>query len=88
MKSDFNIYFLTLPEDLDPDAYINKNGKESFLNLSKNKTEIRNFIWDSYYQDVDKLNPNSLSLFEKRIKSLCNEVKDKTLGKYFLNEFL
>ena len=88
MKSDFNIYFLTLPEDLDPDAYINKNGKESFLNLSKNKTEIRNFIWDSYYQDVDKLNPNSLSLFEKRIKSLCNEVKDKTLGKYFLNDFI
>tara|TARA_B100000029_G_C17558350_1_gene952429 strand:+ start:287 stop:2074 length:1788 start_codon:yes stop_codon:yes gene_type:complete len=88
MKSDFNIYFLTLPENLDPDAYINKNGKESFLNLSKNKTEIRNFIWDSYYQDVDKLNPNSLSLFEKKIKSLCNEVKDKILGKYFLNDFI
>ena len=31
MKSDVNIYFLTLPENLDPDAYINQKGKESFL---------------------------------------------------------
>jgi len=30
MKPDFNIYFITLPENLDPDAYINQKGKESF----------------------------------------------------------
>ena len=33
MKADFNIYFLTLPENLDPDSYINQEGKESFLKL-------------------------------------------------------
>ena len=87
MKPDFNIYFLTLPENLDPDAYINQKGKESFLNLTKNKTPIQNFIWDSYFQDVDRGNPHSLSLFEKKIKSLCKEVKDKTLAKYFLENF-
>jgi len=26
-------------------------------------------------------------LFEKKIKALCNEVKDKTLGKYFLDNY-
>ena len=31
--------------------------------------------------------PHSLSLFEKKIKSLCNDVKDKTLSKYFLDNF-
>ena len=50
MKPDFNIYFLTLPENLDPDAYINQNGKEAFIKFSENKIEIQNFIWDSYYQ--------------------------------------
>ena len=87
MKSDFNIYFLTLPENLDPDVYINQNGKESFLKFAKNKIEIQNFIWQSYYQYIDKNSPHSLSLFEKKIKSLCKEVKDKTLGKYFLDNF-
>ena len=88
MKPDFNIYFLTLSENLDPDAYINQNGKNSFLKLSENKTEIQNFIWNSYYKNVDQSNPHSLSTFEKKMKSLCYEVKDKTLGKYFLNNFI
>ena len=75
MKPDFNIYFLTLPENLDPDAYINQKGKESFIKFAESKIEIQNFIWDSYYQDVDKNNPHSLTLFEKKIKALCNECK-------------
>ena len=87
MKPDFNIYFLTLPENLDPDAYINQKGKESFIKFTESKNEIQNFIYDSYYQDVDKSNPRSLALFEKKIKALCNDVKDKTLAKYFLDSF-
>jgi len=88
MKQDLNIYFLTLPENLDPDAYINQEGKESFLKFTGSKVEIQNFIWDFYYQDVDKNNPHSLSLFEKKIKSLCNDMKDKILAKYFLDNFI
>jgi len=88
MKPDYNIYFLTLPENLDPDAYINQKGKESFIKLTESKVEIQNFVWDSYYQDVDKNNPRSLTLFEKKIKALCNEMKDKTLAKYFLDNFI
>ena len=29
MKPDFNIYFLSLPENLDPDSYVNQKGKDS-----------------------------------------------------------
>jgi len=87
MKPNYNIYFLTLPENLDPDAYINQKGKESFLKFIESKIEIQNFIWESYYQDIDRNNPHSLSLFEKKIKLLCNEVKDKILSKYFLDNF-
>ena len=87
MKPDYNIYFLALPENMDPDSYINEKGKESFLNLAKNKIEIQDFIWNSYYKDLDKNNPHSLSLFEKKMKSICKEVKDRTLGKYFLDYF-
>jgi len=88
MKADHNIYFFTLPENLDPDAFVNQKGKEAFIKLAENKVEIQNFIWNSYYQDIDKNDPRSLTLFEKKIKALCNEVKDKTLAKYFLNNFI
>jgi len=88
MRSDFNIYFLKLPENLDPDAYINQKGKDSFIKLSENKVNILNFIWNSYYSEVDRSNPQTLAIFERKIKSICREVKDKTLGKYFLDNII
>ena len=88
MKPELNISFLTLPENHDPDSYINTNGKDSFLKLKDSKTEIQKFIWDSYYNNVEINNPRSLSIFEKKIKSLCYEMKDKTLSKYFLDYFI
>jgi len=87
MKPEFNIYFLVLPENLDPDSYINQKGKDSFVKFAESKIEIQNFIWDCYYKEIDRSNPRSLSIFEKKIKSLCREVKDKTLAKYFLDHF-
>ena len=88
MKVDHSIYFLTLPENLDPDSYINQKGKENFLKFSETRMEIQNFIWNSYYQEVNKKDPHSLTLFEKKIKSLCAQVKDRTLAKYFLDNFM
>ena len=88
LKANYNIYFLTLPENLDPDSYINQKGKEAFLKFSESKIEIQDFIWNSYYSEVNKKNPHSLTLFEKKIKLLCANVKDRTLAKYFLNNFL
>jgi len=88
LKPNYKIYFLTLPENLDPDSYINKKGKESFLKLEESKIEIQNFIWDSYYQEVDIKNPHSLTMFERKIRELCNTIRDKMLAKYFLDDFI
>ena len=87
IKAETNIYFLSLPDNLDPDSYINNKGKESFLKLVENKEEIHNFIWNSYYKEIDKNNPHSLTLFEKKIKLLCRDIKDRTLAKYFIDNF-
>ena len=87
MRANFNVYFLILPENFDPDSYINEKGKESFLKFTENKIEIQNFIWHTYFQNVNKQDPHSLSMFEKKIKALCYDIKDKTLAKYFLEYF-
>ena len=87
IKTENNIYFLKLPENFDPDSFVNEKGKYSFLELAKNKTNIQNFIWDKYFEEVDINDPQSLSVFEKKIKNLCMEMQDKTLAKYFLEHF-
>ena len=76
MKPDFNIYFLTLPENLDPDAYINQKGKESFLKFAERKTwKFKILFGILIIKMLIANNPHSLTLFEKKIKGLCNDVK-------------
>ncbi len=87
IKPNYNIYFLTLPKNFDPDSFVNQKGKESFLELSKNKTEISDFIWGAYFNNIDNNDPHSLTVFEKKIETLCREMRDKTLAKYFLENF-
>ena len=84
MKPDFNIYFLTLPENLDPDSYINQKGKESFIKFAESKVEIPNFIWNSYYQDIDKNNPHSLTYAKEKLKHYVIMCKIKHWPNIFL----
>ena len=82
------IYFSIMPEGKDPDDFIKKNGKESFLSLLKEKQIIQTHIWNYYLNKINRNNPFEISKFEKEIKKLCYSIKDETLKKYVLEDFL
>ena len=82
------IFFSILPEGKDPDDFIKQNGKESLLNLLKEKEVIQSFVWNFYLDKIDKTNPYEISKFEKEIKKLSYSIKDETLRKYVLEDFL
>ncbi len=82
------IYFSIMPEGKDPDDFIKKNGREGLLNLLKEKEIIQSFIWNYHLGNVDQSNPYDVSKFEKEIKKLAYSIKDETLKKYVLEDFL
>jgi len=82
------IYFSIMPEGNDPDDYIKQNGKENFLSLLKEKQIIQSYIWNYYLKKIDRNNPFEISKFEKEIKKLSYSIKDETLKKYVLEDFL
>ncbi len=82
------IYFSIMPDGSDPDEFIKKNDKEKFINLLKEKNIIQSFIWNHYIGKIDKTNPFEVSKFEKEIKRVCYSIKDETLKKYILEDFL
>ncbi len=82
------IFFSTMPEGKDPDDFIKQNGKEGLLSLLKEKKFIQSFIWDYYYSKLDRNNPYEVSKFEKEIKRIGYSIKDETLKKYVLEDFL
>jgi DNA primase len=82
------IYFSIMPKGEDPDDFIKKNGKDKFNEFLKSKKIIQSYIWDVYLSEVNANNPFEISKFEKKIKSLCYAIKDETLKKYILEDFL
>ena len=77
-----------MPEGEDPDSYVNKNGKDTFLSFSKqNKISIHQFIFSHYYK-LSTGSPSSLAILEKKLRSISNSIKDEFIKKYILEFFL
>ena len=81
------LFFSILPKGEDPDDYVKKNGKESFLEILRNKLSIEDFIWDYCISGLNFSDTYALSNFEKKIKSIYSTIQDSTLKKY-INEKL
>ena len=82
------IYFSILAQGKDPDDIIKDSGKDGFLKFLENKIIIQSFIWETYLNKINTGNPYEVTKFEKQIRKLCTSIKDDTLRKYILEDFL
>ncbi len=88
MKPEKQISFLFLPDQEDPDSFVNKNGKDYFFDYSKqNKILIHQFIFNHYKKNTQN-NPSSMAIFEKKLRSIANTIKDNYIKKYVLEYFM
>ena len=88
LKPEKKISFLFLTNNEDPDSFVNKNGKDYFIDFTKqNKISIHQFIFD-HYRNQTEHNPSSMAIFEKTLRSIANTIKDQFIKKYVLEYFL
>ena len=88
LKPEKQISFLFLPDKEDPDSFVNKNGKNYFFDFCKqSKISIHQFIF-SHYKKQTENNPSSMAIFDKKLRSIANTIKDNYIKKYVLEYFL
>ena len=88
LKPDKKISFLLLENNLDPDNYVNKFGKEKFLEISNQKSiPIHKFIFEHYMSQTTE-SPSSRAIFEKKLREIASNIKDSFVKKYTLEYFL
>ncbi len=88
LKPDKKISFLILENNLDPDNFVNKYGKDKFLEFSnKSSIPIHKFIFEHYLNQTND-NPSSKAIFEKKLRNIASNIKDSFVKKYTLEFFL
>ena len=88
LKPDKKISFLLLENNLDPDNYVNKFGKDKFLEISNQKSiPIHKFIFEHYMGQTTE-SPSSKAIFEKKLREIASNIKDSFVKKYTLEYFL
>ncbi|MEM4368580.1 MAG: toprim domain-containing protein, partial [Candidatus Anstonellales archaeon] len=80
-------YIVKLDEEIDPDEYVLKHGKEKMMSLIENSTSIVKFIVDKYgYKEKNKLSvADKISLLKKFIE-LINVISNPVVKSEIIKE--
>ena len=82
-----NAYIIQLQDNLDPDDFIKKYGPNGLRDLAKSKIKISDYIFKYHSREIYSGDPNELAFFEKKLISLCNEIIDTELRKFYKSYF-
>jgi len=81
------IQFTILPQNEDPDSFVNNNSLDAFVKLLKNQIPLVNFIF--YQASSAHLfdNADDKIIFDKYIDEIIEMIKDSKIKYFYKNEF-
>ena len=78
--------YVLIPQNQDPDEFVKKNGKESFLNLVKNSQDGFTFFMERIEKEHNVANPAGKSKALKDVINLLAEVKNEIMLSDFITK--
>lgn len=75
-KYNFEIKIIIIPQNLDPDEYLLKFGKESFISLMKNSYDAITFLWNE--SEKKHKNDETVVPLTKDLLEIAKRIKDPT----------
>ena len=86
IREDTRISFIFLNPGEDPDSYVNANGKDAFLSLTKNAKTLSDFFIEKIKEQDDLSTVEGRSMVAKFALPLVNKISNDTLKQVYINE--
>ena len=86
IREDTRISFIFLNPGEDPDSFINANGKDAFLSLTKNAKTLSDFFIEKIKEQDDLSTVEGRSMVAKFALPLVNKISNDTLKQVYINE--
>ena len=81
------LQFIILPNDYDPDTYINEFSLKKFSTYLKNPLSIVDFIFQESSKSINLQKPDNKVIFDNYIDELVSNIKDSKIKYFYKNEF-
>lgn len=86
LKAGYSLKFLFLPDNQDPDEYLNAHGANSFAALLKNTSPLIDILWRKYTENEAASTPEQKALIEQTLLAEVAKIKDPTVRSYYAQE--
>ncbi len=80
------IQFISLPNNVDPDSFLNDNPFKDFINILKKPTSLIEFIFEQSSQSLDFNNADDKIVFDKYLDDISSSIKNKKIQYFYKNE--
>ncbi len=81
------LQFVILPNEYDPDTYINEFSLSKFATYLKNPLSIVDFIFQESSKSIDLQKSDNKVVFDNYIDDLVSNIKDSKIKYFYKNEF-
>ncbi len=81
------LQFITLPNNSDPDNYINEISIKEFTEILKKPESLSNYIFNQSIKSVELNKVDEKILFDKYLDNLIESIKDQKIKYFYKNEF-
>ena len=81
------LQFIVLPNEYDPDTYINEYSLNKFATYLKNPLSIVDFIFQESSKSIDLQKSDNKVIFDNYIDELVSNIKDSKIKYFYKSEF-
>ncbi len=86
LKAGYSLKFLFLPDNMDPDEYLQAHGHDSFAALMNKTKPLIDILWQKYTEEEDSSTPERKALIEKTLLDEVAKIKDSSVRSYYAQE--
>ena len=86
LKAGYSLKFMFLPDNMDPDEYLQAHGAESFAALMGKTKPLIDILWQKYTENEDCSTPEKKALIEQTLLAEVNKIADFTVRQYYARE--
>ncbi|MGJ8529032.1 DNA primase [Maritalea sp.] len=87
LKPGVSAKIATLPDGVDPDDLIQKEGRKGFEDLLGSATPLSEAVWERETRSVNADTPEAKAALEHRLRGIANEIGDKSVSKHYGQAF-